>query len=182
MQNGEITSTPVTLFLDERGIPYRFFVHPGPIHSLEQAALERGQRPGQIIRSIVFRLSRGGFIMVLVAGERQVSWPALRKHLGTSRISMATEQEVLQVTGYPLGAVSPFGTLQPLRVLVDRTCFLEDEISVGSGVRYTTIIMRCEDFKSALGDVDVGIFAVQDETPTQREPDPSSQSKPQDSE
>ena len=156
----EINSTPVTRFLDECGVSYRFFRHPGAVHSLEQAARERGQRPEQIIRSIVFRLSRGGFVMVLVAGEKQVSWQAIRRHLGTSRISMAMEAEVLQVTGYPLGAVSPFGTKQPLRILVDRGVYQEDEISVGSGVRYTTVIMQREDFLRALGQVDVGDFAV----------------------
>jgi Cys-tRNA(Pro)/Cys-tRNA(Cys) deacylase len=159
MSNGDTTSTSVTRFLDECGVAYRFFRHPGAVHSLEQAARERGQRPEQIIRSIVFRLSRGGFVMVLVAGEKQVSWQALRRHLGTSRISMATEAEVLQVTGYPLGAVSPFGTTQPLRILVDRCVYQEDEISVGSGVRFTTVIMQCEDFLRALGQVEVGQFA-----------------------
>ena len=163
MTIGEISSTPVTRYLDERGISYRFFRHPGAIHSLEQAAQERGQRLEQVIRSILFRLSRGGFVMVLVAGQKQVAWPALRKHLGTSRISMATEAEVLQVTGYPLGAVSPFGTLQPVRVLMDNGILAEQEISVGSGVRYTTVIMRRKDFQNALGEVEMGDFAEVDE-------------------
>ena len=157
-----ITSTPVTCYLDERGVPYRFFRHPGSIQSIEQAATERGQRPEQIVRSIVFRLSRRGFVMVLVAGRNQVSWPALRKHLGTSRISMATEAEVQQVTGYPLGAVSPFGIPQPLRVLMDKDILSEQEISIGSGVRYTTVIMQREDFVNALGEVELGEFASQD--------------------
>lgn len=160
MSIGEITNTPVTRFLDEKGIPYRFFRHAGAVHSLEQAALERGQRPDQIIRSILFRLSRGGFVLVLVAGRRQVSWPALRKHLGTSRISLATEDEVKQVTGYSRGAVSPFGTFQPLRTLMDRGILAEEEISIGSGVRYTTVIMQREDFMRALGEVEMGDFAI----------------------
>ncbi len=162
MSIGEISSTPVTQFLDECGVSYRFFRHSGAVHSLEQAARERGQRPEQIVRSIVFRLSRGGFVMVLVAGEKQVSWQALRHHLGTSRISMATEAEVVQVTGYELGAVSPFGTKQPLRILVDRGVFLESEISIGSGVRFTTVIMLREEFLHALGRVEVGDFATAD--------------------
>jgi Cys-tRNA(Pro) deacylase len=160
MDQGEITSTAVTRYLDERAIPFRFFRHPGAVYYLKQAARERGQRPEQIIRSIVFRISRGGFVMVLVAGERQVSWQALRRHLGTSRLSMATEAEVLQVTGYPLGTVSPFGTREPLRILVDRGALQEVEISIGSGVRYTTVIMLREDFLRALGQVEVGDFAV----------------------
>ncbi len=160
MKSEPDSSTPVTRFLDEKGISYRFFRHPGVVHSLEQAAAERGQRPEQIIRSIVFRLPHGGFVMVLVAGERQVSWHALRRHLGTSRISMATEAEVLEVTGYPLGAVSPFGTHQPIRILVDQGVLHENEISVGSGLRYTTVIMLCEDFLRALGKVEVGDYAT----------------------
>jgi Cys-tRNA(Pro)/Cys-tRNA(Cys) deacylase len=155
----DISSTPVTCYLDERGIPYRFFRHPGAVRSLEQAAQERGQRPQQIIRSILFRLSRDGFVMVLVAGPKQIAWLALRKHLGTSHISMATEAEVKQVTGYPLGAVSPFGTLQPVRVLMDKGILAEQEISIGSGVRYTTVIMQREDFLRALGEVEMGDFA-----------------------
>jgi Cys-tRNA(Pro)/Cys-tRNA(Cys) deacylase len=163
MDDDEIRSTPVTRFLDDKGIPYRFFRHSGEVHSLEQAARERGQRPEQIIRSIVFRLSRGGYVMVLVAGEKQVSWHALRHHLGTSRISMATETQVMQVTGYPIGALSPFGTRQQLRILMDRGVLREAEISVGSGVRYTTVIMQQEDFVRALGEVEVGDFAMPDE-------------------
>lgn len=155
------SSTPVTRYLDEKGITYRFFKHPGVVQSLEQAAAERGQRPEQIIRSIVFRLSHNGFVMVLVAGEKQVSWQALRRYLGTSRISMATEAEVLEVTGYPLGAVSPFITRQPLRILVDQGVVRENEISVGSGVLYTAVIMRCEDFMHALGQVEVGDFTAE---------------------
>jgi Cys-tRNA(Pro)/Cys-tRNA(Cys) deacylase len=95
-----------------------------------------------------------------VAGHKQVAWPALRKHLGTSRISMASEAEVLEVTGYPLGAVSPFGTRQPLRVLMDKGILKDDEISIGSGVRYSTVIMKREDFMHALGEVEVGDFAL----------------------
>lgn len=159
MDERETTSTPVTRYLDEHGIPYRFFKHPGEVASLEQAARERGQQPDQIIRSIVFRLSRGGFVMVLVPGVKQVSWQALRRHLGTSRISMATEAEIREVTGYPLGAVSPFGVLQSIRILMDKGILAQREISIGSGVRNTTVIMRRDDFLHALVDAEMGEFA-----------------------
>ncbi len=66
-------STPVTIDLSSKKIPYRVFRHPGPIHSLEQAAQERGQEPGQVIRSILFRISQDNYVMVLVAGPKQVS-------------------------------------------------------------------------------------------------------------
>ena len=147
--------TPVTAALDAAGIPYRFFVHPGAVHSLEQAAAERGQTPDQVVRSIVFRLAAGEFVMVLCAGARQISWPALRQYLGVSRVSMAGRDEVREVTGYELGAVSPFGLPAPLRILIDESVLSSEEISLGSGVRGTTVLLRRDDLLAALGDAPV---------------------------
>ena len=152
------SGTPVTCALDAKGISYRFFVHPGAVSSLEQAASERGQRPEQVVRSILFRLAKGKFVMVLVAGPSQIAWGALRKHLGVSRISMASKEDVLARTGYPTGAVSPFGLADPIRILVDEAVFEQQEISIGSGVRYTTVILSTEDLRRALGEVEVGCF------------------------
>jgi Cys-tRNA(Pro) deacylase len=150
--------TPVTRALDAQGIPYRLFIHPGQLHSLEQAAQERGQRPEQVVRSILFRLANDQFVMVLVPGRQQISWPALRQHLGVTRMSMASPEEVLERTGYLHGAVSPFGLPTPIRILVDQGVFAEDEISIGSGVRNTTVIMKTADLRRALGEVEVGCF------------------------
>jgi Cys-tRNA(Pro)/Cys-tRNA(Cys) deacylase len=150
--------TPVTRALDSQGIPYRLFTHPGQVQSLEQAAQERSQRPEQVVRSILFRLSGDQFVMVLTPGSQQISWPALRQHLGVSRISMASPEEVLSRTGYLHGAVSPFGLQAPIRILVDRGVLDEDEISIGSGVRNTTVIMKTTDLAQALGDFETGCF------------------------
>lgn len=158
MENQTDFETPVTLDLTNKGIPFRIFRHPGEVRSLEQAAKERGQVPEQVVRSIVFRISKGDYVMVLVAGPGQISWPALRKYLGKSRITMASEGEIIQVTGYPLGAVSPFGLPQPMRILVDESVIEQDEISIGSGVRYTTVILGREDLMKALGDINTGRF------------------------
>jgi len=108
-----MTSTPASQYLESRGIPYHFFQHAGPVSSLEQAAEERGQRPGQVVRSILFRLEENRFCLVLAGGPGQVSWPALRKHFNLRRLTMATPEEVLAVTGYRIGAVSPFGWPHP---------------------------------------------------------------------
>ncbi len=88
--------------------------------------------------------------MALVAGPAQISWKRLRAHMGQSRLTMASEEEVLAVTGYRIGAVSPFGTKRQLRILVDRGLLKEEEISLGSGVRGTAIIMRTEDLMRGL--------------------------------
>jgi Cys-tRNA(Pro)/Cys-tRNA(Cys) deacylase len=151
-------STPVTQALDAGGIPYRFFRHSGAVHSVEQAAQERGQLPDQVVRSILFRISHEQYVMVLAAGPHQVSWPALRSYLGQSRLTLARPDEVLAITGYPIGAVSPFGLPVPMRILMDRQVLDHAEISIGSGVRNTTVILQAEDLFKALGELEIGDF------------------------
>lgn len=151
--------SPVIQELENKKVLFHIYKHPGPIHSLQQAASERGQSPDQVVRSIVFRISEDNYVMVLVSGARQVSWPALRRYLDQSRITMATKEEILKSTGYPLGAVSPFGLPIPMRILVDQKVLEQEEISLGSGIRYVAVIMKTVDFMHALGSVEVGQFA-----------------------
>ena len=153
-----VDATPVTEALEVVNIPYRFCRHPGQVSSLEQAARERGQVPEQVIRTIVFRLARDEFVMVLVAGSAQVSWPALRAYLGKSRLTMADQSEILSTTGYPIGAVSPLGQPHPMRTLADRSVLQNGEISIGSGLRSTTVILDIKDLLEALDPVEVGDF------------------------
>lgn len=101
--------------------------------------------------------------MVLMAGRGQVDWKKLRQLVKRSRVRMATEEEVLEVTGYRIGTVSPFGLKtqtspehgRRVRVLLDASVLREEEISIGSGVRNTAIIMKSEDVHKALGDVEI---------------------------
>jgi Cys-tRNA(Pro)/Cys-tRNA(Cys) deacylase len=153
-----IETPPASLALTELGIPHVVFRHRAQVRSLEQAAGERGQRPEQVVRSIVFRLGESNFIMVLVAGPAQISWKKLRQHLGQSRLTMASETEVMQATGYKIGTVSPFGLAQPLRVLVDRSVLGESEISIGSGVPNTGVILKSADLRRALGNAEIVDF------------------------
>ncbi|MDX1377800.1 MAG: YbaK/EbsC family protein [Anaerolineales bacterium] len=146
---------PASIALDALGIPHRVFRHEQPVNSFEEAASARNQRPEQIVRSILFQVRPGEFVMVLMAGPDQVDWKKLRQIVKRSRVRMATEDEVLEVTGYRIGTVSPFGLKNQVRVLLDASVLREEEISIGSGVRNTAIIMRSEDVRKALGDVEI---------------------------
>ena len=149
------TQPPVSIALSALNVPHRIFVHPGALHSLEQAAEERGERPEQVVRSLLFRLEEGRYVMVLAAGPAQISWAALRAHLGVSRLSMAQQDEVATVTGYAIGAVAPFGLPTPMPVLVDSSVAEQTEVSIGSGVRGTAVILSTADLLAALGDAPV---------------------------
>jgi len=153
-------SNPAARALDQLGIPYRFFEHIQPPESFEEAARQRGQSPAQIVRSILFRLAEGQFIMVLMAGPGQISWKYLRAFLGTSRLSMASKAEVLAASGFVRGAVTPLGLPHPMRILADESVFMPAEISTGSGVRGVAIILKSIDLQGALSQLEIGKFAV----------------------
>jgi Cys-tRNA(Pro)/Cys-tRNA(Cys) deacylase len=146
---------PASIALEKLNIPHRVFRHEGPLMSFEQAAAERKQRPEQIVRSILFQIRPEDFVMVLVAGREQVDWRKLRQLVGRSRVRMATEEEVLEVTGYRVGTVSPFGLKNQIRVLIDASVLSEEEVSTGSGMRNIAIILKSKDLQRALGESEI---------------------------
>jgi Cys-tRNA(Pro) deacylase len=146
---------PASIILDQLNIPHRVFHHEKPLMSFEQAAAERNQRPEQIVRSILFQIRPEEFVLILVAGREQVDWRKLRQLVGRSRVRMATEDEVLAVTGYRVGTVSPFGLKNPVRVLIDESVLREEEVSTGSGVRNMAIILNSADLRLALEDAEI---------------------------
>lgn len=137
-------STPATRALDDVGVPYTLHLHDHPIRSLEQAAAERGLLPGQIVRSLVFRLGVDSFVLVLAPGPGKVSWPKLRRHLAVSRLTTASTEEVKRVTGYVPGTVSPLGIATPLPILADRHLLDQETVSVGAGVPNAGIVLATD--------------------------------------
>jgi Cys-tRNA(Pro)/Cys-tRNA(Cys) deacylase len=150
-----IDKPPASVALDQLGIPHRLFTHGTPVSSFEEAAFARGQRPEQIVRSILFQIRDGEFLMVLMAGPGQIDWKKLRQLVKRSRIRMATEEEVLEVTGYRIGTVSPFGLRTQVKVKMDASVLREEEISIGSGIRNVAIIIKSSDVQKALGDAEI---------------------------
>jgi Cys-tRNA(Pro)/Cys-tRNA(Cys) deacylase len=146
---------PASIALEEMNIPHQIFRHEMPVNSFEQAAADRGQRPEQVVRSILFQIRPEEFLMVLVAGPDQVDWRKLRQLVERSRVRMATEEEVLEVTGYRVGTVSPFGLKNPVKVLIDDSVLKEEEVSIGSGIRGVAIVMKSQDIRRALGEPEI---------------------------
>jgi Cys-tRNA(Pro)/Cys-tRNA(Cys) deacylase len=151
-------TTPATRALESLGIPYRLHLHEEPLRSLEQAAEERGLKPHQIVRTLLFRLEAGSYVLVLMPGLEKVAWQKLRRWLGVSRLTTASAKELREVTGYETGAVSPFGLPKPVRLLADRGILDHEVISIGAGIRNAGLILKQEDLIRTL-DLEIGDFA-----------------------
>jgi Cys-tRNA(Pro)/Cys-tRNA(Cys) deacylase len=153
--------TPAIQELKQRGIFFRVFEHKGEITSLEQAANERQQTPEQVVRTILFRLSAQEYLFALMPGPRQISWKTLRTYLQQNRLTMATDEELFEITGYRPGTVTPFGLprtnniIQPIRILADRSLLMLPEVSLGSGVRGIAIMITPAELQRAIPSLEI---------------------------
>ncbi len=105
----------------------------GRVDSIEEASERRGVPVAAIVKTLVVRRGDGDYVLVLVPGDRVIDWPALRSHLGVSRLSLASTEEAYAATGYERGAITPFGTTSQWPVVADERVNALDPASIGGG-------------------------------------------------
>jgi len=120
----------------------------GPVRSLEEAAEARGLDPAAVIKTIVVRLSDEDYRFVLVPGDREISWPRLRAHLGVNRLSMPPAEVALAVTGYASGTITPLGSTTPWPVIADGS--LTGTVSIGGGAHGVALTVDADELVRAL--------------------------------
>ena len=122
----------------------------GPVRSLEEAAAVRGIEPRQVVKTMVVRVAEGDHRFVLVPGDREISWPKLRAHLGVNRVSMPDAATALEVTGYERGTITPFGSTTAWPVVADAT-MAGRTVSIGGGAHGVAATVAADDVVRALG-------------------------------
>ncbi|MEN8240775.1 MAG: YbaK/EbsC family protein [Chloroflexota bacterium] len=152
-------NTPAGKALTDLKIPFIEFQHASQVSSIEQAAAERNQEVSQVVRSILFRCGQGDFFMVLVAGKGKLDWKALRQHFKRSRLTTATPEEVIEVTGCPIGTVNPFNLPPEIPLLVENSVLAQPSVSLGSGVHGIAIMITTKNLLKALGTHEIGKFS-----------------------
>lgn len=134
--------------LEDAGIAYEMTRH-GRVGSLEEAAAARGVTPDRIVKTLVVRRADDDFVLVLVPGDRQISWPKLRELLGVSRLSMPPADVARDATGYERGTITPFGTSTAWPVVADER--VTGRISIGAGAHGVAATVDAADVIRVLG-------------------------------
>ena len=75
---------------------------------------------GAIVKSLLFR-TENTFTLCLIAGDRKASLNKIKKTLNIKDASMASADEVKNVTGYTIGGVSPVGHLNKINIFIDNS-------------------------------------------------------------
>ncbi|MFA5920409.1 MAG: YbaK/EbsC family protein [Methylococcaceae bacterium] len=162
----ENLDSPVTRQLHALGINYELIEIPlDPdkklVRSLEELLAGQNRNPGQIVRSLLFRTGSGDFVLLAVAGGGKADWGMLRKHLNERRLTMAQPEEVLEATGFPIGAVPPVALPKTVRVLVDASVFEFERVVIGSGVLGYALDVTSAGLRQALAEAEIGLFVKQ---------------------
>lgn len=124
-------TNPALAALATSGLDHTVTTH-GKVRSLAEAAAARGVEPRDIVKTMVVRRADDDHLLVLVPGDRTISWPKLRALLGVSRLSMPDAAAALEVTGFERGTITPFGTRTPLPVVADER-IRGRVVSIGAG-------------------------------------------------
>ncbi|HHV20554.1 MAG TPA: hypothetical protein GXZ30_03315 [Propionibacterium sp.] len=140
--------------LDELGLEYAVTRH-GRVGSLAEAAAARGVEPRDLIKTLVVRRAADDYVLVLVPGDREISWPKLRAHLGVNRLSMPDADLALQATGYERGTITPLGAAHvdsgaTWPVIADQT-MSGRTVSVGAGAHGVAVTVDSDAMIAALG-------------------------------
>ena len=86
----------------------------------DEAASSLGCEVGAIVKSLLFK-TENTFTLCLVAGDKRASLNRIKKALKIKDASMASAEDVKNITGYTIGGVSPIGHLKKIEVLIDKS-------------------------------------------------------------
>ncbi|HUI57604.1 MAG TPA: Cys-tRNA(Pro) deacylase [Bryobacteraceae bacterium] len=129
--------TNAARMLDLANIPYQLREYPVDENDLSapHVAAAIGMPPEQVFKTLVARGDRTGVLMACIPASSELDLKALAAASGNKKVDLAPLKEVLGLTGYIRGGVSPVGTKKPYPVYLDETAELWDIISVSAGVR-----------------------------------------------
>jgi len=75
---------------------------------------------GAIIKSLLFK-TENTFTLCLVAGDKKASLNKIKKTLNIKDASMASADEVKDITGFTIGGVSPVAHLNKVDIFIDKS-------------------------------------------------------------
>src|SRR4051794_4804812 len=109
--------------------------------SAPRVAGKVGMPPEQVFKTLVARGDRTGVLIACIPGSAELDLKALAAASGNKKIELVAVKEVLPLTGYIRGGVSPVGLKKPYPVYLDETADLWDVIAVSAGMRGAQLLV-----------------------------------------
>jgi Cys-tRNA(Pro)/Cys-tRNA(Cys) deacylase len=138
--------------LDDLGIPYEVVTYAHKAKNVEEAAVQRGVPTSQVTKTLLTRQPDRKHIIALVRGDQRLSLKKLARIVGVKSMEMAPEADVPRMTGYRIGAVSPFGIRRKdVPIYIDQHIQEEPRMSVSAGRHDAGLLLDTDDLIRAVG-------------------------------
>lgn len=139
-------SEKLELGLSSKNVWHRFIEFSEPVKTVEQAG--RKVQVEKIAKSIVMVDSAGDSLLAIVPAKSKVSHKKLKSILAVRDVRLATPEEVLRYSGYPVGGVPPFNNIS--RILLDPQVLEKETAIVGGGDVNKLLEVRTRDIVAIL--------------------------------
>ena len=113
-------------------------------HSVAEAAEAVGADPKDFVKSICM-IGPDGLIVAIVKGEHRASTKRVSKTLGIERPRIAEPEEMLELTGYPVGGTPAFG--YEATFLMDPKVLEKEKVYSGGGSTTALTFMSTEEMQ-----------------------------------
>ncbi len=108
------------------------------LKTAEEAAGVLGVEVGQIAKTLLFRTSER-YGLFVAAGDIRIPNSRIRQLLGGGNVKMASPVEVVEITGFQVGAVGPFGLLKEVPIFIDQSLSRFETIYTAAGLAETLL-------------------------------------------
>lgn len=138
--------------LDDLGVPYEVVTYAHKAKNVQEAAAERGVPTSQVTKTLLTRRPDKRHVLALVRGDQRLSLKKLARLVGVKSLEMAPQADVPRITGYRIGAVSPFGLRRKdLPIYIDQHIQEEPRMSVSAGRHDAGLLLNTDDLLRAVG-------------------------------
>jgi prolyl-tRNA editing enzyme YbaK/EbsC (Cys-tRNA(Pro) deacylase) len=135
--------------IEELGVDAEHLSFDQYCRSVSEAARTVGTEPEDFVKSICMVDGDGGVIVAIVKGEDRASTSRVAKALGIERPRVASPDEILGLTGFPVGGTPGFGF--NARFLVDPHVLEKDCVYLGGGSERSLVRMSTRELVRANG-------------------------------
>lgn len=107
------------------------------MHIAEQV----GYPPQQMFKTLVARGDKTGPLVFCIPVDREIDLKVAASLSGNKRVEMIHVKELLALTGYVRGGVSPIGMKKKFPTWIDASCMTFERITVSSGTRGAQLLL-----------------------------------------
>ena len=140
------------IYIQDRSLLAEIVILDVPTPTVDTAAQAVGTHEDQIIKSILF-LADDQPVLAIACGLSNIQRRAIADlfRIGKKRVKLATPEQVLEISGYEVGAMPPFGHRQPLGTVIDRRVLEFTDAYAGGGAENVLLHLNPQDILRVTG-------------------------------